>query len=131
MTRLDFDLIAIAHSHSAQRTSGKIVSCGDFLMRRITKKAERLARALCAVESTLDFDTAFDRAHVYWPTELDKAQEIISAMNLFEWMEFARPLHGCVEAANDDKAVYNSRYTGPNTHEAAMNVVLGLEDDDG
>ncbi len=33
LTRLDFDLITIAHSHSAQRTSGKIVSCGDFLMR--------------------------------------------------------------------------------------------------
>ncbi len=100
-------------------------------MTKLTKRAERLARALATVESSLGFSMAFDRAHWGWPEFLEKAQEIIAALNLLEFCEGTRPLHGCVEEANADKDIYYAHYTGPGDHERTTAIMLGLEEDHG
>ena len=98
-------------------------------MAEVTKKAERLARALATVESTLAFGMAFDRAHWGWPELLEKAQEIIATQNLFEYCEGTRPLHGCVEDAKTDQATYYSHYTGLDDHDRATGTLHELEED--
>lgn len=100
-------------------------------MRRVTKKAERLARALCVVEGTLpDSNMKFDRAHLYWPTLLDKAEDIIEAQNLLALYEdIGRPLHGSVEDADLDMEVYQKFYKGPHNHGEAFDAALGLSED--
>jgi hypothetical protein len=97
---------------------------------KVTKKAERLARALYMVDSSLNFNMAFDRGYFYWPTMLEKAQNIISTQNLFEFCEGTRPLHECVKAAEDDRDEYERHYKGPDSHARATALAIGLEDDD-
>ncbi len=98
-------------------------------MAEVTKRAERLARALAVVNSTLEFDIAFDRAHWTWPEFLVQAQAIINAQNLLEYCEGSRPLHGDWEGAKFDRDTYDAHYTGPDSHQRATDIVLGLEED--
>ena len=100
-------------------------------MTEITKKAERLARALATVENTLAFGVAFDRAHWGWPEYLEKAQAIIDAQNLFEYCEGTRPLHREVRYAKLDQDIYYAHYTEPGDHARATAIVHGLEEDNG
>lgn len=95
-------------------------------MSKITKKEERLARALVAISSTLGVDIATDRAHIYWPEKLEEAREIIAAQNLLVWYEdYHRPLHGSVAECHKSLAVYNDNFTGgAEGHDSAFEAVL-------
>lgn len=100
-------------------------------MTEVTKKAERLARALATVDNTLGFSVGFDRAYWGWPEYLEQAHQVIAAQNLLKSCEDIRPLHGCVGGANADKEIYYDHYTGPDSHNRATNLMLGLEADHG
>lgn len=96
---------------------------------KVSKKLERLARALAYTDSKLSGDIALDRAHIYWHESLEKAKEIISVQNHLIWYEgYGRSLHGSTEDVKDDLELYNKFFTGGQKgHEQAFAVVVGVE----
>ncbi len=100
-------------------------------MDKVSKKAERLARALCALNGLPNPDMSFDRAHVYWTDKLAEAKELIYLQNMFtEYEDYDRPLHGSAEMAKHDCVLYNDIYAKDRNHKAAMAAVLGVDEED-
>lgn len=100
-------------------------------MGKITKKEQRLARALSACDNQLGGDIAMDRAHIYWHEKLPQARELIRAENFLKWHEdYGRPLHASVDAAKKSLEVYNDNFGGGiDAHEGAFECVMLHEED--
>lgn len=96
---------------------------------KVSKKAERLARAIAVVENSLGGEMAFDRGHIYWPESLEKAESIIKTQNFLVWFEnYGRSLHGDTEDAKFDLELYQQYFKGGvEGHKEAFAVVLGEE----
>jgi len=98
---------------------------------KVSKKAERLARALCALNGLPTPDMSFDRAHVFWVSKIEEAKELIFLQNMFtKFEDYDRPLYGSVESAEHDRILYNEIYSRTKNHLAAMAAVLGVDKED-